>query len=154
MGFRKTCAQIGLTAALLATAAAAAPEEPFALHQEADIPAAPARVYAALLDEKQFARMTGAPARIESGPGGAFSLFGGAIGGRNIELVPGSMVVQAWRDNDWASGVYSMVRFKLTPRGRGTHLVLDQTGFPKGEFHSLSMGWPAHYWTSLKSLSR
>jgi activator of HSP90 ATPase len=153
MGRLKTFALAALAIASLA-AAKAAPEDPSAVHQEVDIPLPAARIYAALLDAKKFARITGSPAKIDGSAGGAFSLFGGAIGGRNVELVPDSMVVQAWRDNDWAPGVYSMVRFKLTPQGSSTHLVLDQTGFPKGEFHSLTVGWPAHYWTPLKSLPR
>lgn len=132
----------------------AAPQDPPAIHQEADIPAPPEQVYAALLDEKQFTRITGAPAKIESGPGGAFSLFGGAIVGRNVELVPASMVVQAWRVSNWAPGVYSMVQFKLLPTGRGTHVVLDQTGFPGNDFHGLTIGWPEHYWTPLKRLGK
>ena len=147
------CAVFIAAMMLLPMAAMAAPKDQSVIRQEADIPAPPAAVYAALLDEKQFARLTGAPAKIESGAGGAFSLFGGAISGRNIELVPASMVVQAWRANDWAPGVYSMVRFKLTPNGGGTHVVLDQTGFPASDFHGLSIGWPEHYWTPLKRLS-
>jgi len=139
--------------ALFSTGAAAAPKNELSIHQEVDILVSPARVYAALLDEKEFSRMTGAPAKIEGGPGGAFSLFGDRISGRNVELVPTSMVVQAWRSNDWSPGVYSMVRFKLIPKGHGTHVVLDQTGFPKDDFHGLSVGWPEHYWSPLKSLS-
>jgi activator of HSP90 ATPase len=139
--------------ALFSTAVMATPKDPPAIHQEADIAAPPEQVYAALLDEKQFARLTGAPAKIEGGPGGAFSLFGGAISGRNIELVPASMVVQAWRVGNWAPGVYSMVRFKLTANGRGTHVVLDQTGFPASDYHGLSIGWEPHYWMPLKRLS-
>jgi activator of HSP90 ATPase len=144
----------GAVMALLATAALAAPENPMSVHQEADFSAPPARIYAALLDEKQFSGFTGAPAKIDRNEGGAFSLFGGAIVGRNIELNQGKRVVQAWRDSGWAPGVYSMVRFELTPRGKGTHLVLDQTGFPDGEFKPLTEGWPAHYWMPMKKFFR
>lgn len=140
--------------ALLATAAMAAPANPSSVHQEADFAAPPARVYAALLDEKQFSAVTGVPAKIDGHEGGSFSLFGGAIVGRSIELVPSRRVVQAWRDSGWKPGVYSMVRFELTPRGPGTHLVLDQSGFPPDDFHSLSIGWPAHYWEPLKKFFR
>jgi activator of HSP90 ATPase len=140
--------------ALFSMAAAVAPKDQVSVHQEVDIPVPPARVYAALLDEKEFSRMTGSPAKIEGGPGGAFSLFGDRISGRNVELVPTSMVVQAWRSNVWPPGVYSMVRFKLVPKGQGTHVVLDQTGFPKGEFNGLSTGWPEHYWLPLQRLPR
>jgi len=52
--------------------------------EEADFAASPHRVYEALLDEKQFSRFTGAPARINRTEGGALSLFGGAILARNL----------------------------------------------------------------------
>jgi activator of HSP90 ATPase len=145
---------LSLLLLLVSPAANAAAVEPTALHQEVDFTAPPARVYAALLDQAQFSRLTGVPGKIERGEGGTFSLFGGAIVGRTIELVDGRRIVQAWRDSGWAPGVYSLVKFELTPRGGGTHLVLDQTGYPQGEFHSLSIGWPAHYWQPMKKFFR
>ena len=138
------------TVLALGTAAIAAPAEKPALHQEVDFTVPPARVYAALLDQAQFSKFTGAPGKIEPSEGGSFSLFGGAIVGRTIELVADRRVVQAWRDSSWAPGVYSLVKFELTPRGNGTHLVLDQTGYPQGEFQPLSIGWSAHYWQPMK----
>ena len=45
------------------------------LHQEVDLQSNPARVYAVLLDSKQFAAFSHEPADIQSDPGGAFSLF-------------------------------------------------------------------------------
>ena len=121
------------------------------LHQEADFNAPPARVYQALTDEKIFAAMSGAPAKIGKGEGGTFSLFGGAIGGRNVEAVPGKRLVQAWRDNDWPPGIYSIIRFELSPRGTGTHVSFDQAGFPAGQFFSLDPGWHDHYWEPMKA---
>lgn len=115
------------------------------LHQEWQIPAAPARVYAVLLDEKQFARMTALPAEIDAKAGGAFSLFQGQIVGRNVELVPDVRVVQAWRPTHWDAGVYSIVRFELKAQGTGTMVMLDHTGFPEGEYDSLNFGWTNHY---------
>ena len=68
------------------------------LHQEVRIPASPSRVYQALTDATTFSAFTGgATADIEATPGGAFSCFGGMIVGRNVELVPDRLVVQAWR---------------------------------------------------------
>jgi activator of HSP90 ATPase len=144
----------GAALMLLAKTAQALPAEPSIVHQEVDFAAAPHRVYEALLDEKRFSAFAGMPVTIRREEGGAFSLFGGVIVGRNVELVADRRVVQAWRDKAWDPGVYSLVRFELTPRGRGTHLVLDQTGYPPGEFHSLSIGWPAHYWEPMKKTLR
>ena len=114
------------------------------LHQEIDIDAAPARIYAALLDSRQFAAFTGRPAEISREAGGVFSMFGGLIVGRNVELVPDVRIVQAWRPADWEPGLYSMVRFEIRARGAQATVVLDHTGFPEGSFRHLNPGWYGH----------
>jgi activator of HSP90 ATPase len=120
------------------------------LHQEIDIKASRQRIYDALLDSKQFAAFTGAPAEISREVGGTFSLFGGLIVGRNVELVPRERIVQAWRPASWEPGLYSLVRFELKDSGQGAKVVLDHTGFPEGSFRHLNPGWYAHYWEPLK----
>jgi activator of HSP90 ATPase len=120
------------------------------LHQETQLMASPRRIYGALLDSKQFAAFSGAPAAIDPAPGGAFSMFGGQITGRNVELVPDERIVQAWRPGIWAPGVYSIVRFEFKPEGSQTKVILNHTGFPEGRFAGLDSGWHEHYWEPLK----
>jgi uncharacterized protein YndB with AHSA1/START domain len=122
-----------------------------AIHQEVHFTVAPERVYELLTNSAQFAAATERPAEIGI-DGGTFSLFGGYIEGRQIELVPGQRVVQAWRGSDWAPGVYSLVRFTLTPEGKGTRLLLDHDAYPEGKspmyptWHEhLSANWPVFY---------
>ncbi len=111
------------------------------IHQEREFGASPARVYRALLEEFSSGAM----------PGGAFSVFGGQITGRLLELVPDRMIVQAWRSFGWEEGIYSMVRFRLAGGGRKTHLALDQAGYPDGERERLDAGWDENYWAPLAS---
>jgi activator of HSP90 ATPase len=120
------------------------------LHYDIDFAVSPERIYAALLDAKQFAAFSGLPAEIEREEGGAFSLFGGQIVGRNVELVANQRIVQAWRPTHWEIGVYSLARFALRPRGSESTLSFDHTGFPAGEFDSLDWGWHHHYWEPLR----
>jgi activator of HSP90 ATPase len=120
------------------------------LHEETDYKASPQRIYESLIESKQFAAFSGAPAEIDPKAGGAFSMFGGMIVGRNVELVSGQRVVQAWRPTHWDAGVYSIVKFELTSRGSETHVVLDHKGFPEGEFESLTKGWHEHYLEPLR----
>ena len=120
------------------------------LHQDVDIKASRQRIYDALLDSKQFTAFTGAPAEINREAGGTFSLFGGLILGRNIELVLKERVVQAWRPADWEPGVYTLVKFELKELGPQTRIVLDHTGFPEQNFRHLNSGWYTHYWEPLK----
>ena len=120
------------------------------LHEDIEIKSTPQRIYAALLDARQFATFSGMPAVIDPKAGGAFSMFGGQIVGRTIELVLNQRIVQAWRPTHWDPGIYSMVEFQLQARSSGTLVVLDHRGFPEGEFDHLEWGWHAHYWEPLK----
>jgi activator of HSP90 ATPase len=120
------------------------------LHQEIELKAGPQRIYEILLDSKQFAAFTGMPANIDSAAGGAFSMFGGMIVGRNVELITNQRIVQAWRPTHWDPGVYSVVKFELKLQRSGTMLILDHSGFPEGDYDSLFKGWGVRYWDPLK----
>jgi activator of HSP90 ATPase len=77
-------------------------------------------------------------------------MFGGQIVGRNVELVPGQRIVQAWRPTHWDPGIYSIAAFVFQPKAGGTLVVLDHKGFPEGDFDHLEWGWHDHYWEPLK----
>lgn len=132
------------------------------IHQETVLKASRNRVYEALTDARQFNEVTKIAAAkdprisLEKSPtvmspevGGAFSLFGGIIAGRHLELVPNARIVQAWRVSHWAPGDYSIVKFELVEEGTGTRIVFDHTAFPKGAAETLASGWKAHYWEPL-----
>ncbi len=125
-------------------------DKSIALHQEVDFKAAPQRIYEALLDGKQFSAFSGMPATINREAGGAFSLFGGHIIGRNLELAPNRRIVQAWRVVTWDEGIYSIARFELKAKSAGTHLIFDHTGFPEGKKEHLEEGWKENYWDKLQ----
>jgi uncharacterized protein YndB with AHSA1/START domain len=125
------------------------------IHQEVVFKASRVRVYQALTDAKQFSKVTdfsipGASTTISPEIGGLFSLFGGVISGRHVEMVPNERLVQAWRAAEWAPGVYSIAKFQLNESGAGTSLVFDHTGFPQGKAESLADGWKSHYWEPLQ----
>jgi len=125
-------------------------EKRTSFHLETEYKASPERIYNVLLDSKQFAALTGMPADIDPKAGGAFSMFGGMIVGRNVELVSSQRIVQAWRPTHWDPGVYSIVKFELKSQGAETVLVLDHNGFPEGEYDHLEWGWHNHYIDPLK----
>jgi activator of HSP90 ATPase len=120
------------------------------IHYELDFKSSPQRFYDAIVEQKQFAAFTGMPATIDATAGGPFSMFGGLIVGRNVELVPGQRVVQAWRPSHWDPGIYSLVHFELKPRGQECTLVFDHSSFPAGDYDHLDWGWKNHYWEPLK----
>jgi len=157
---------LGGTAQSPAAAGGAAAEDDVshtaeAIHQEVVFKASRKRVYDALMDTKQFDKviqLSGAmqamslgtaPTEISRDVGGAFTLFGGHIVGRQVELVPDTRIVEAWRVMDWDPGIYSIARFELAEQGSGTKLVFDHTGFPKGWGKHLAEGWNSNYWEPL-----
>jgi uncharacterized protein YndB with AHSA1/START domain len=120
------------------------------IHHETVVDAPPQQVFELLTSGNLFSAATGQPADITSREGDAFSLFGGRVEGRQIELVPGERVVQAWRfgtahPSAWEPGVYSTVRFNLEPAGEGTRLVIDHAGIPPEWIEHISLGYPAFY---------
>jgi activator of HSP90 ATPase len=162
------CAAIAFSAlALTPTEAWAAAEEEISrteesIHLEPFIKASRKRLYEALMDTSQFNKVTQLSAAMQSGVslvatptqispeiGGTFSLFGGHIVGRHIELVPNERIVQAWRVVDWAPGTYSLAKFELVEQGSGTKILFDHIGFPKGQAAHLAAGWKGNYWEPL-----
>jgi len=134
-----------------------------AIHQEPVFKASRKRVYEALTETNQFAKVVELSAAMKSGgmktgaaavaisreAGGPFSAFGGYITGRQVELVANERIVQVWRAGSWDPGSYSIARFALMESGGGTKIVFDHTGFPKGQAEHLAEGWRTNYWEPL-----
>jgi activator of HSP90 ATPase len=130
-----------------------------AIHQQITFKSSRQKVYAALTTSEQFDAITrlsdglelvtapGAkPTSISRDVGGSFTLFGGYISGRNVELVHDQRLVQVWRAASWPAGEFSIVKFVLMAEGAGTRLLFDHRGFPQGEGGHLASGWHSHYW--------
>ena len=120
------------------------------IHQEAVIKASPGQIYEFLTNGEIFGAATEMAAQLSDREGDSFSLFGGRIAGRQIELVPGERVVQAWRFGDahpdtWEPGVYSIVRFTLQPEGDATRFVVDHDAIPPEWEDHIQSGYPMFY---------
>jgi len=120
------------------------------IHQEATINADPQAVYGVLTDGEKFGVATGMPAALSDREGETFSIFGGRVEGRQVELVPGRRIVQAWRfgaahPSPWDPGVYSVVRFTLSGDEDGTRFVIDHAGVPPEWHEHISGGYPSFY---------
>ncbi len=133
------------------------------IHQEVALKASRMRVYEALTDAARFEKVVQLSDAVKSGmvpknkpadigreAGGAFSIFGGYITGRQIELVPNERIIQAWRSASWHPSDYSIARFELKEDGSDTKLILDHRGFPNGAAASLLEGWNKNYWEPLR----
>ena len=121
------------------------------IRQTVTFSVAPHTVYEALMDSRQHARFTQAPAKISRKVGGAFSAYGDYITGTNLELVPDVKIVQAWHASEWPEGHQSKVTYQLTPVPGGTRLNFTHTGVPEQFVDDIRQGWIDNYWAPLKA---
>lgn len=129
-----------------------------AIHEEVNFDAPPMKVYEVLTQPKLFDRVVKYSAAMQSGAlsdakaeisgeaGGAFSVFGGYVTGRQLEMIAGQRLVEAWRSASWAPGAYSIAKFELSAQGAGSKLVFEHGGFPQGQAEHLVAGWKGNYW--------
>jgi len=152
---------LGLGARLRAEGESEVSHTSEAIHQEIIFNAGRKKVYEALTVASQFQKvidnsaamkamaLAKKPAEISQELGGAFSVFGGHIVGRQLELVLGQRIVQAWRVVDWEPGIFSIAHFELVEQAGSTKMVFDHTGFPGGQGAHLAEGWRVNYWQPL-----
>jgi activator of HSP90 ATPase len=117
----------------------------------ATIPATPREVYDAWLNSKCHTEMTGSAARGSAKLGGKFTAWDGYITARNVKLVVGRRIVQAWRTNEFSKAdPDSQIDVKLEKAPGGTKLTLRHSGVPDGHSGYRS-GWRTHYFEPMKA---
>ncbi len=123
-----------------------------AIKQTVTIKATPHAIYEALMDEKKHAVFTGGEAKISRKTNGKFTIYGGDIEGKNLELVPDRKIVQSWRYSDWTEGHYSKAIFSLEPTEKGTRLTFTPTDVPDDKYEDIKQGWNDYYWAPMKEM--
>ena len=126
------------------------------IRQEVLFKAKPQDVYEALMDSKKHSSFTGSEAEISREVGGKFSVYGGGIRGKNLELVPGKTIVQEWlcETEGWPEGHYSRLQITLESAKQGTRLVMVHSGVPAASMKDIAKGWKDYYWEPMKKLLR
>jgi activator of HSP90 ATPase len=76
-------------------------EGSMSIHQQAIIPADSRRVYQVLADAEALSALSGMGGKVAWSAGEEFAAFDGNVTGWQIELVPGTRIVQAWRFPGW-----------------------------------------------------
>ena len=112
-----------------------------------NINATPEEVYNALTNEATIQLWSGEEAIMPSNTGEEFSLWGGSITGKNIELVPGKKIVQEWYFGE--QELPSIVTIILHPGKKGTSAELRHTNIPDEDLENISEGWNENYFGSI-----
>ena len=123
---------------------------PLAIQQRIEFSASPNVLFELYLNSKKHAAATGAPANLSRKNGGAWHAYHGMIGGRNLLIVPGRMIVQSWRAKFWKKGDVSILVLKFTKTRSGTRVDLFHAEVPPYDQKGVRAGWPKYYWKPWK----
>ena len=116
----------------------------------AEITAAPQEIYNAWLDSDQHSAMTGGKAIVSGVVGESFTAWDGYIEGRNIELEPGTKIIQHWRTSEFGnSDENSRLEVVFEARREGTIVTIRHSNLPE---HGMQykMGWVDNYLDPMK----
>lgn len=111
------------------------------------VPEAPETVYLALTNPLTIELWTGEPAEMSTEPGSEFSMWDGAISGRNIEFEPDKKIVQQWYFDGQEEE--SIVTIKLHADKAGTSVELRHTNIPDEAYADMVEGWNDSYFGAL-----
>lgn len=111
------------------------------------IPEPPENVYLALTNPLTIELWTGEPAEMSTEPGSEFSMWDGAIVGRNIEFEPNKKIVQQWYFD--GQDEPSIVTIKLHQDKAGTSAELRHTNIPDEAYNDMVDGWNDSYFGAL-----
>lgn len=108
------------------------------------------QVWNALVDPETIAKWGGQPLKMDANIGSEFQLWNGDIYGKNLEVIPGKLLVQEWFSGDWEKP--SMVKFTLKSESNKTILELEHSDVPDDEFDDVDEGWDIYYIGPMKDM--
>ena len=111
------------------------------------INASPEEVYLALTTPTTIYLWSGEEAEMSTEPGSEFSLWEGAITGKNLEFEPNKKIVQRWYFGEEAP---SIVTIKLHEDKQRTSLELRHSNIPTDDYEDIVEGWNVEYFGNLK----
>jgi len=120
--------------------------------QSVTFKASPEELFEMFTDSNKHSAATGAKAKVSAKAGAKWSAFDGMILGKNLMVVPGQMIVQAWRAAHWKESDLDSVltvRFSKAPGGGKVDLV--HVGVPQHDHRGVTKGWPQYYWNPWKA---
>lgn len=108
------------------------------------------QVWKALVDHEVINKWGGGPSKMDSKVDFEFSLWGGDIYGKNIEVIAQKKLVQEWFGGDWPKP--SIVTFDLKSEENGTILELEQIDVPQEDVDDIDQGWDDYYLGPMKEM--
>lgn len=118
------------------------------IKQKYVIKASIAKVWQALVDPKLIDDWGAGSAKMSDQEGFEFKLWGGDIYGKNIKVIPESLLIQEWTAGNWENP--SQVTFSLKADKGKTVVDLLHENIPDKEVSEIDSGWDSYYMGPLK----
>jgi activator of HSP90 ATPase len=120
--------------------------------QSVTFKASPEELFEIFTDAKKHSAATGAKAATSAKAGAKWRAFDGMILGKNLVVVPGRMIVQAWRASHWEeSDLDSVLTLTFSKTKSGSRIDLVHVGVPQHDHKGVTKGWPQYYWNPWKA---
>jgi activator of HSP90 ATPase len=120
------------------------------IEQRYTIQTSPEKVWDALVNPETIKKWGGGPVVMSDKAGTEFSLWGGDVYGKNLEVDKNKKLVQEWYGGEWAYP--STVTFSLSADGHCTEVILVQKDVPENEIKDINEGWRDYYMEPIKKL--
>lgn len=125
------------------------------IQQTVKLPASPRALYDIYLDARKHAAAVNSTVAISRRVGGAFRAFGGMLRGKVLALVPGQMIVQAWRSKNWRrTDLDSILILTFRPAAGGGRIDLVHANVPDRDYPHIKRGWNTYYWKPWRAYLR
>ncbi len=116
------------------------------------IKASPQDVFTALTNPFTIELWSGETAVMSKEVGAEFSLWGGAIVGKNIEVLENEKLVQQWYFGEEDDNNPSIVTLKLWEKKSNCSVELLHTNIPDDAYDNIVEGWNEAYLGAIKAL--
>jgi activator of HSP90 ATPase len=120
------------------------------IEQKYEMNATPERVFDALVNPDIIQIWSGDEAKMGPAVGDSFTLWGGQMFGKNLEVIKNKKLVQEWCYDQWDKP--SKVTFTLKPKGKKTIVELLHEDVPDKSYKSIEEGWDSYYLGAMKEM--
>ncbi len=122
------------------------------INQTIEFIVSPQEFYDTIMNSARHSAFTQSIVEIEDKEGTPFSAYDGYIEGKNIELLPGRLIIQSWRADEegWPDNHFSKITFLINASPRGCIVEFSHEGIPDGMGKMYEEGWKENYWDKLK----
>ncbi len=108
-------------------------------------------LYNLYMDAKKHSDVIMAPVNIQNKEGASFTAYDDYITGKNLQLIPGKLIVQSWWASDWnEKETISTFILLLEQKGKDAIANMTHANVPDEQYNSIKEGWDQFYWKPWK----